>query len=293
MSRFVRVFRAGFLYPALFLFIVFMATPCVADFRFAVIGDSRGHDDGINTEVLHEIMRQIKSNEVDFIVVVGDLITGSKHRDIHRDRLIKWKGIVEEFKIPVYISVGNHEIESETSEDILRAIFEMPENGPLHLKELAYSFDQDNAHFVIIDTDSYKNSHRLGDAQLEWLEGDLKKSDKEMKFVFGHKPAYPYKHHIRDSLDKHPAERDELWDVFRQYKVAIYFCGHEHLYNSSMHEGVRQVITGGAGARFHDTSREGGFYHFVLVQVKDSGECDIFVKNIKGETRDHFQIRGN
>ncbi|NQV04307.1 MAG: metallophosphoesterase [Candidatus Omnitrophica bacterium] len=293
MSRFVRVFRAGFLYPALFLFIVFIATPCVADFRFAVIGDSRGHDDGINTEVLLEILKQIKSENVDFIVVVGDLITGSKHSGKHRDRLIKWKGIVEEFRIPVYISVGNHEIESETSEDIVRSVFEMPDNGPSHLKELVYSFDQDNAHFVIIDTDGYKNSHRLGNVQLEWLEDDLKKSGKEMKFVFGHKPAYPYKHHVRDSLDKYPAERDGLWDMFRQYKVAIYFCGHEHLYNSSMHEGVRQVVTGGAGARFHDTPEEGGFYHFILVQVKDEGVCEVTVKDIEGEIKDHFKIGNN
>lgn len=288
-----RALRARQLSLALFLFIILTARPCFADFRFAVIGDSRGRDDGINTEVLLEILNQIKSEDVDFIVVVGDLITGSKHSDIHRDRLIKWKGIVEEFRIPVYISVGNHEIESEASEDIVRSVFEMPDNGPSGLKELVYSFDQDNAHFVIIDTDIYKNSHRLGNVQLEWLEDDLKKSDKEIKFVFGHKPAYPYKYHMRDSLDKYPAERDGLWDMFRQYKVAIYFCGHEHLYNSSMHEGVRQVVTGGAGARFHDTPEEGGFYHFSLVEVRDNEECDIFVKNIKGEIKDYFKICGN
>ncbi|MBU4312971.1 MAG: metallophosphoesterase [Candidatus Omnitrophica bacterium] len=262
--------RARFLSLALFLFIILMAAPCLADFRFVVMGDSRGRDDGINTEVLEPLLEQVKSEEPEFIVFVGDLITGTKHSDEHRDRLVRWKKIVEKYSIPVHIAVGNHEVTSETSEDILRSLF----------GELTYSFDHDNAHFVILDTDRYKDFHRLGQEQMEWLKKDLGENKKDVIFVFGHEPAFPYKYHIGDSLDKYPSERDELWDIFKGHGVDAYFCGHEHLYNNSVHDGVSQIITGGAGARPHASPEDGGFYHYIVVDVTDSGEYTITVKRL-------------
>ena len=56
------------------------------------------------------------------------------------------------------------------------SIFEMPENGPAGFKELIYSFDYENAHFIGLDTDIYSNFHMLGATQLEWLKNDLEKN---------------------------------------------------------------------------------------------------------------------
>ena len=195
----------------------------LADFRFAVIGDSRGNDDGINTEILPLILEEIKASDAEFIVVVGDLITGSKHSDVHRERLLKWKAIVEKYDTPVYVVIGNHEIESELSEDIIRSIFEMPQNGPPRLKELVYSFDYQNAHFTIIDTAVYKDFHRIEGDQLEWLINDLDQNKKGPIFVFGHDPAYPGGPHKGSSLDRYPSERDRLWEIFQEQGVDVYF----------------------------------------------------------------------
>ena len=269
------------------LSIFLFSFPCLADFRFVVMGDSRGNDDGINTEVLGQIMDRIESEEVDFIVFVGDLITGSKSAHIHRKRLLKWKSLMDGYRIPVYIAIGNHEIEDEGSEDMLRSIFEMPENGPSRLKELVYSFDYENAHFVILDTDIYKEFHRLGKTQLEWLEKDLTSNKKDRVFVFGHEPAYPVGSHKDSSLDAFPSERDEAWSIFQENGVDMYFCGHEHLYNRSIKQGICQVITGGAGARLCAFSKDGRFYHFVIVDVKDNGECEVVVKDNNGMIRDN------
>ncbi|MBU3911885.1 MAG: metallophosphoesterase [Candidatus Omnitrophica bacterium] len=285
------ILRAGFLYPALFLFMFLMAGPCFADFRFAVMGDSRGGEDGINTEMLNNFLEQAKSNDIDFIIFVGDLITGSKHKDIHTRRLMKWRDIVERYDIPVYIVIGNHEIKSETSEDVVRSIFEMPKNGPLGLEELVYSFAYQNAHFIVLDTNLYNNFHRIGDVQLKWLKDDLDRNKKDMIFVFGHEPAYPVSGHIGSSLDRFPSERDELWEVFRNNAVSVYFCGHEHIYNRAMHDDVYHVITGGAGARLHASEEKGGFYHFVIVDTYDAGGYGITVKNEAGEIKDNFVVK--
>lgn len=286
-----RCFIKNVLISAVLFSLLSMTSACLADFRFVVMGDGRGDNEGINTEVLKAILERAKEDKPDFIVFVGDLITGSKHTDVHRDRLIKWKVLVEEFDIPVYIVVGNHEIESEMSEDTMRSVFEMPENGPAEFKELVYSFDYQNAHFVVLDTDQYENFHRLGSIQLEWLKNNLSETDKEFIFIFGHEPAFPFFSHKGSSLDRYPSERDKLWTILGECGASVYFCGHEHLYNRSNHDGIYQVISGGAGAPLHSNPEEGGFYHYIVIDVRDDSICEIEVKDLEGEVKDRFTIK--
>jgi 3',5'-cyclic AMP phosphodiesterase CpdA len=283
--------RARCLSLALFLCIFSVTRICFADFKFAVIGDTRANDeDGINTDVLGNLMEAIKSEKVNFIVFVGDIITGTVHSDEHTRRLKKWKKFTAGYGMPVYPAIGNHEIESEMSEDIFKSVFALPRNGPQDLKEIVYSFNYRNSHFVVIDTNRYNNFHELGTEQMEWIERDLKNNSKRTIFVFGHEPAYPKKH-VNDSLDRFPAIRDELWALFKMYDVMAYFCGHDHLYDRSLYEGVHQVITGGGGAPLHGRSENGGFYHFIMVEVRDNGSCSVVVKDADSTIRDSFVIR--
>ena len=276
---------------AIIILLVFVATPCFADFKFAVISDTQASDeDGINNGVLTAIMDKIKSEHVDFIMVTGDMVDGSTRTSEHIKQLRKWKVFMDGYNIPVYCIAGNHIIQSEMSENIFRAIFEMPENGLDGLKELVYSFDRGKAHFVGLDTDEYKSFHKIGDRQFNWLKSDLEKNKNKIIFIFGHDPAYPIKSHIRSSLDKFPSKRDELWTLFKNYNVKAYFCGHEHLYNKSLHDGIYQIIAGGGGGSLVEKPKTGGFHHFVIVNVKDTGSCEAIVKDINGSVKDAFNI---
>ena len=266
--------------------------PCFADFRFAVIGDTRDDsNNGINVKTMKAILDKIKSEGVDFILVTGDMITGSAKSAVHISRLKRWKGIIEAYKIPFYISMGNHDVESGASENIVRSVFEMPQNGSEGLKELTYSFDHKNAHFVAIDTAIVNNFHSIGRAQLNWLKEDLEKNNKSIIFIFGHDPAYPVYNHKGSSLDKYAAQRDELWGIFKQCKASAYFCSHEHLYNRSVHDGIYQIITGGGGAHIAASEKQGGFNNFVIIDVKDNNEIEVTVKDINGSVRDVLKIR--
>jgi len=271
--------------------VVLAAVPCFADFRFAVMGDTRDYSgDGINARVMKAILGQIKTEKVDFIIVVGDMITGSAKSFVHGNRFRIWKGIMEKYRIPFYIGAGNHEIESELSENIVRSNFEMPENGPAGLKELVYSFDHGDSHFIMLDTDIFNNFHAIGEEQLRWLERDLEKNQKKNIFVFGHEPAYPVYNHIGSSLDKYIFQRDELWSMLKKYNVEAYICGHEHLYNRSVHEGICQIITGGGGAPIAIAKEKGGFYNFLVVDVKPGLPAGVTVKDINGLVKDTFNI---
>lgn len=273
------------------ILVLLLAQTCFADFKFAVIGDTRSDNpEGINIKVTAALLKKIKSEDVDFIIVTGDMISGSKNVNRTVERLGKWKHLVQKYGLKVYVVAGNHEINSEGSEGAFRSIFEMPDNGPIGLKELVYSFDYKNTHFVMLDTNIYNSFHRLGDAQRAWLENDLKQNKDKLIFVFGHEPAYPTGNRMGKSLGRFPVERDGLWSLFEKYDVRAYFCGHEHVYNKSMHNGVLQVITGGGGAPLHTQQKKGGFYHFVIIDIKDRGIYRILVKDIGGNIRDRFVL---
>jgi 3',5'-cyclic AMP phosphodiesterase CpdA len=284
--------RARFLYLALFLFIFFAlcAQSAFADFKFAVIGDTQGNnEDGINFKVSGKLMEIIKSEKVDFILVSGDMVTGSNRSSKHIKQLKKWKSFIDAYEISAYCVAGNHVIQSETSEDIFRSIFELPDNGPEDFKELVYSFDYQNAHFVAVHTEEYGNFHNIGEEQFRWLCEDLGKIKNRAIFVFGHDPAYPRKH-INDSLDRFPARRDEMWSLFKEKRVKVYFCGHDHLYDRSLRDGVYQIITGGGGGHLYAAPDEGGFHHFIMVEVRNNGSSTVVVKDIDGAVRDSFII---
>jgi predicted phosphodiesterase len=273
------------------LFIFIGLSLCGADFRFAVMSDSQGYDDGINTRVLKKLMERLKSEDVKFILFSGDMIRGSVKSDVHEKRLSEWKRIVSGYGMPFYIAAGNHEITSERSENIIRSVFEMPENGPEGMKELVYSFDYERVHFIAVDTNSYSDFHRLGEKQLLWLIDDLEDHKGSRIFIFGHEPSYPVKSHRNSSLDRYPSERDNLWDILKSHGVSVYFCGHEHLYNRSFHEGVWQIITGGCGGSLDCSDAKGGYYHYVLVDVSDEGDFVITVKDAEGNIRDIFVVK--
>jgi len=265
--------------------------PSFADFKLAVISDTQDNDeDGINNGVLSVIMDRIKSENVDFILVAGDMVNGSTRTSEHIKQLRKWKVLMDSYKIPVYCVPSNHVIQSEMSENIFRSVFEMPENGPDGFKELVYSFDYKGAHFVGIDTEEYNNFHDIGEEQFNWLRQDLEQNEKRIVFVFGHDPAYPVSHHKFNSLDRVSSKRDDIWSLFKNCDVEVYFCGHEHLYNKSLHEGVYQIIAGGGGGGLVESPEKGGFHHFVVVNVKDNGTCEVTTIDIDGAVKDSFVI---
>ena len=120
--------------------------------------------------------------------------------------------------------------------------------------QLSYSFDVEDAHFAVINTDPVGNDNV---APTAWLAADLnlaKTRGAKHMFVFGHKPAFTYVYQKRPTtaetsgLDKFAAKRDAFWDVVEQFG-ATYFCGHEHMFNMMQPRGAAwQVLVGTAGS---------------------------------------------
>lgn len=166
---------------------------------------------------------------------------------------------------PWYPVAGNHEIDSEPSITWLREYNEngntlphVVQTGPPGTEETTYSFNYENAHFVILNqyydgTSDTATDGDITDPLYNWLEKDLKENTKPVVFVFGHEPAYPQpdkengrKRHELDSLNKYPENRDRFWELLAASGIAAYVCGHTHGYSTYTHDEVLQVDAGHA-----------------------------------------------
>ena len=166
-----------------------------------------------------------------------------------------------------YPVVGNHELPDEGREpyeghnmEWLRSYdYGLVNPGPSGCPETTYSFDYENAHFVMLNEycDTAGDTVTDGDVTdhlYDWLVADLDSTDREHIFVFGHEPAYPQPdadtgriHCLGDSLDKYPWRRDPFWHLLRERGVAAYICGHTHNYSAVKINGVRQLDAGHSG----------------------------------------------
>jgi predicted phosphodiesterase len=274
----------------LFVLLLMASNAHSATFEFVVMADSRGDSDGVNDTILSNIVSLISQGNASFVIFPGDLVTGSTTESILTSQLNHWRKVMaplyakNTFGAKVYAGPGNHEISSSGSEVVWQTVFsDLPFNGPLHEKYMTYSFDYQNSHFIMLDTDRVGLQHTIN---YDWLAADLASTTAEHIFVFGHEPAYPVGPHLGSSLDTYSDQRDTFWQLLAHYKVDIFFAGHEHLYNHIKLDGVQQIISGTCGAPISG-GYGGDFYHYAKVTVEEQN-VSLEIIDDRGELRDHF-----
>jgi len=246
-------------------------------FTFVVFGDNR-----TGTEVYGGLARRIADEKPAFVINVGDVTADEGDVEL-------WNEFVRlsaPIKVPYFIVPGNHEINDKGSEAEFTQFVRQPGN------ELYFSFKSGGALFIILDTEQPKFVSRIAGDQLVWLKGVLSGSKEKYKFIFLHRPMYPYKkqgHHYRDSLNKFEEDRNRLQTLFLKYGVDAVFAGHEHFYKRCEKDGIIDVITGGGGAPLYTPDSEGGFYHYIRADVS-RGSAVFKVIDNKGMIRDTFKI---
>jgi hypothetical protein len=165
----------------------------------------------------------------------------------------------------MYPVVGNHELDSPEHIQYVReynrggkSLPGIVRSGPPGAEETCYSFDHENAHFVVLNQyyDGSSDSATDGDvvpALLEWLAGDLAENEKPYVFVAGHEPAVSIPdfdsgrvRHRGDSLDKYEQNNHRFWTLLREYNVVAYLCGHSHNASVAKINGVWQIDCGHA-----------------------------------------------
>src|SRR5690606_12789213 len=117
-----------------------------------------------------------------FIVLAGDLINHGQDRD-DWDHFFASAGRVFASR-PLLPTIGNHEVQGGHPTLYLRQL-PLRANGPANLEPgRAYALNYGNALFVVLD------SNLSAEAQVPWLETQLRDTDATWKFVVYHHPAY-------------------------------------------------------------------------------------------------------
>jgi hypothetical protein len=271
------------------------------NFTFAVIGDTQRFHAGKKNGGLQRAVEGIGKKKTVFAVAMGDLTSSCYGGSKCEKKWKKWKKIVLADIPRVYPVMGNHDQTKREADRVWRRVFNLPVNGPEGYKEITYSFDYGNSHFVVLNSGT---SHAVNQEQRDWLEQDLGSNQKENIFVFFHEPAWPTSDKIGESLDVHTGERNALWKILDGHGVTAVFSGHEHLYsrrkiNAAQYAGasseIYQFIVGNTDSFRHSKPRSErvDFYFanksYVIVQV--SGR-EITVKNysVGGKLMDEFKF---
>jgi predicted phosphodiesterase len=195
-----------------------------AAFHFAILSDRTGR---AQPGVYEEAWKEIAAAKPAFVITVGDSIEGL---DDARARA-EWESLKRIWppRIPLYQTPGNHDIWDQFSEDLF-----VEETG----SKPFYSFDFQQAHFVVLDN---SRTDDLAPAQLQFLENDLKRHrGAASTMIFFHRPFWliPLKLGMNGF---------RLHQLAREYGVCCVLSGHGHQLQSVERDGVLYLEAGSSG----------------------------------------------
>lgn len=191
----------------------------------------------------------------DFLVQTGDLVDAGAEEQHWESWFAAGRGVLE--GLPEMPALGNHE-NARGGAGYFTAHFQLPTNGPEGLKELAYSFDYGDVHWIVLDSEATSWSAR--EQQLQWLEADLQAAkDRLWKVVVFHRTPYEVKR-WRPNSDL----VNFYVPLFDRYHVDLVLSGHDHSYARSyplrqgqvakatptdLTQGTVYIVTGRSGVK--------------------------------------------
>lgn len=245
------------------------------DDNYVILGDSR---DGY--ENFDKIITQLDALNPAFVIDNGDLVFSGKPNQY---RL--FDQTISEISTTLCTTLGNHDIKG-TGRDTYTKLY-----GPEY-----YSFNYGNNHFVFLDSSrGYSEKQAISDEQYAWLERDLQKAQGKRIYVISHIPstdprsgilpneieaytdqvkrdggfieqkleAYSENESIDHGFrDKQETARFEI--LMAKYKVSAVYLSHIHSYFDYKKDGVRYVISGGAGA---ELLTQNSYYHYLIAKA--------------------------
>lgn len=288
------------------------------DYRFIVMADSRGKDQGINEEILRNIFEEIVDiyPQPNYIIFPGDLVSGSRKPEKLRAQLQNFKDVfLDYYSIETLLpTVGNHEVSSDAQDDTREKIFaevfsEFKATEFLEgYNRTAYYVDIGNIRLIVLNSYHPGESNQITDRQFRWFE-NVSAETQARKLVFVHSPAFPTGHHIESALNKFPWERDRFWNSIDKNGIDLFFAGHEHNYSRRLIDSsfstedfifqreINHIVTGGAGAPLRDAFVDNRgiiipptpVYHYVIVDVYGTS-IQVAAVALDGNIIDEFTI---
>lgn len=211
-------------------------------YAFLVLGDSR---DG--TGVFETLLAKAQSAQIPFGVHLGDFVPHA----VEKQYAFFLGEMARRPRFPLFMVAGNHDVE----EDRFHHFFEKT-MGP---RQVSFSYEKDL--FILLD-----NAVRPTNDFLPWLEETLQKNAKGKRhiFLFMHRPAFDVDP-SKDTFIINPSY--PLHQTAKKWGIDYVVAGHYHSYLRSEADGVRYVVTGGAGSPLYGKR---SFYHALYLEVDET-----------------------
>lgn len=252
MKRFINGLKNGFMTAILVCIMLFFVQGFSngSNLKFAIISDAHFLANGSNTtfkmiaetpNLIDDAISQVNETpNVDFTIFTGDLIDKPFEKELHAVL-----PHIAKLHTPWYFIFGNHDVcvggylTKKVYFNILREI-----NPDFKYEKSYYSFVPKAGYKAIvldsiIDTEVTSQGY-IGKEQLEWLDNELSKSQKDVVLIFMHMPLVePFPspgHKLRND--------GEVMAVLKKYKNPIgVFTGHYHTAKIEQQDNIIFVST--------------------------------------------------
>ncbi len=311
--------RNGKILLLVVLFILLLTSPSLAEWMFAVVGDTR--DDYKRGQVFPEMIKQvnqcvyrIRDHELrpEFLLHLGDLeLTRGG-----RESLERFKERLKGLKIKCYITKGNHELAPQKGSFFsLPSIQQVLRNNQdvtreyvsfFDLKESYYSFDHRDLHVIVLDNSLGTFQVKAGDEarseQILWLEKDLEETARKVQaglirytILCAHIPLPSPSpevtiHDMLEYVTRHYAEGRPLvdetakifWEILEKYREKSRIS---RLFFAHDHRYVSYQQKGfpvtitGGGGAPLIAEERGGFYHYLIMTVTEQELKERIIKS--------------
>ena len=214
--------------------------PSPDKFTFAVIGDPQG-----KYITYKWLLDKVQKTDSIFLIVLGDLVEKGSVKEYR-----SYLKAIALFTLPVFHIPGNHDVVYGGRYRFLD-----------YISPTDYSFDMGEFHFIMLDSSRWY----LRESQWRWLERELKGNRNNL--VFMHVPPFsPVSRYEKYTLTGEKQDK-RLVALMKKYQVRAVFSGHIHGFLYEKREGVPYYISGGGGAELHLFGFQGGYYHFLLIDI--------------------------
>ncbi|MGZ3443098.1 MAG: metallophosphoesterase family protein, partial [Polyangia bacterium] len=169
------------------------------------------------------------------ILYTGDIVPDGARDDAWAGFFADERALLAD--VPLYPTLGNHEIFRDPGAVHFRRFFALPDDGR---DKLYYHFRFGPAEFIVLD------GNAPSAAQTAWLGATLAAAERDRVahvFALVHQPPLSLGDHCGAALD----EVDWL-TLFERHHVRAVFAGHDHAYERMERRGIRYFVSGGGGA---------------------------------------------
>jgi 3',5'-cyclic AMP phosphodiesterase CpdA len=221
-------------------------------------GDTK---DGVN--VLKNLIKDIDKQKYDFALYTGDSVRYGSF-----NLFKEFSGIMSGLKKPYVTVIGNHEYYNDDGENYSK--FYGKKNYSFIYKDLA----------VISFDDANPNSWRI---DWKWLSNEVKKynDNSKVKTILLAIHIPPIDPRPNGSHCLNPFYQNKLLSAIKGSKVRMIISGHIHLYWYGTWKGFNVLITGGAGAPLYAGPKNGGFYHYTIIEIAKNSDIKVKLEKIK------------